>query len=321
MTTAFPNATAALGFVTDQTFRIATEVERAEYPAIDINDLVVVETAGDPWANGIARFTLDGTGQARWYAGGANSMPLADVQTGSSVFAYDLGALGYEFNLDSVNKARLAGINLSDELAFYAREGAEQFIYYVGLLGDPLRGLTGLINNAQIVQGNVPADGVQNGISAGTAASRLFANKTPQQILRDLNSLIVAPFNASNQIAMADTVLLPFSVMQYLDITVIPNTSETLLTFLNRSNSYTARTGQAIRIRGLRELETAGAGATKRMIAYARNGRVAKFHMPMPFQFLPVWQNGPMNWLVPGIFRIGGTDWTRPASATYADGI
>jgi hypothetical protein len=321
MTTAYPNATAALGFVTDQTYRIATEVERAEYPAIDINDLVVVETEGDPWANGITRFTLDGTGQARWYNGAANTMPLADLNKGSTNFAYELGALGYEFNLDNVNKARLAGINLSDELAFYAREGAEQFIYYVGLLGDPNRGLTGLINNPGIVQGNVAADGVQNGVTAGTPASRLFANKTPAQVLRDLNALIVAPFNASNQIVMADTVLLPFSVMQTLDLTVIPNTSETLLTFLNRANSYTARTGQPLRIRGLRELETAGAGGTKRMIAYARNGRVAKFHMPMPFQFLPVWQNGPMNWLVPGIFRIGGTDWTRPASATYADGI
>jgi hypothetical protein len=313
MTTAFPNAQAALGFVTDQTYNIATEVERMEYPAIDINDLLVVNTQGDPWANGVVTYTLDGAGQARWYNGAANTMPLANINRGRIDFPFELGALGYEFNLEEVNKARLAGINISDEKAYYAREGAEQFIYYVGIQGDALRGIKGLINNAGITQGTVAA--------TGTGSSPLWSTKTPELILADINAVIIAPWNTTNQIAMADTLLLPFSAMQVLDLKVLPNTSETLMAFILRSNSYTARTGQPLKIRGLRELETAGAGGTRRMIAYARNARVAKFHMPMPFQFLPVWQNGPMNWLVPGIFRIGGTDWIRPASAVYADGF
>lgn len=321
MTTAFPNVQAAAGFVQDQTYTIATAVERMEYPGIDINDLLVVETQGDPWANGMTTYTIDGVGQARWWSGGSNNMPLAEVAKGRTDFAYELGAMGYEFNLEEVNKCRIAGINISDEKAFYAREGAEQFIYYVGVLGDPLRNITGLVNNPGITQGNAAATGTGNGTTAGTAASIQWLNKTPEQVLLDINSLIVAPYNASNQILMADTLLLPFTSMQQLDLRVIPGTTQTLMTFITTNNSFTARTGQPLKIRGLRELETAGAGGTKRMIAYARNARVAKFHMPMPFQFQPVWQNGPINWLVPGLFRIGGTDWTRPASATYADGI
>lgn len=321
MTTAFPNAQAAIGYVQDQTYNIATEVERAEYPGIDINDLLVVETRGDPWANGVTTYTLDGAGQARWYNGGANTIPLAEIQKGRTDFPFELGAMGYEFNLEEVNKARIAGINISDEKAFYARQAAEQFIYYVGITGDTLRNIRGLINNAGIVQGNAAAVGTGNGAVAGTAASILWANKTAQQILQDINNLIVAPYNASNQILMSDTLLLPFTAMQQLDLLQLPGTTMTLMAYIMANNSYTARTGQQLRVRGLRELETAGAGGTRRMIAYSRNARVAKFHMPMPFMFLPVWQNGPMNWLVPGIFRIGGTDWLRPASATYADGF
>jgi hypothetical protein len=321
MTTAFPNAQAALAFVTDQTYNIATTVERAEYPEIDLNDLVVIETAGDPWANGITTYTLDGVGQARWYNGGSNTMPMSEIQKGRTDFPFDLGALGYEFNLEEVNKARIAGINISDEKAYFARQGAEQFIYYVGLLGDALTQRGGLINNPGIVQGNAAAVGTGNSAVAGTPASILWANKTPEQVLADLNGLIVAPYNASNQILMADTVLMPFSAWQSLTIRVLPNTSQTLLDFILKANAFSQRTGQPLKIRGLRELETAGAGGTRRMIAYARNGRVAKFHMPMPFQFQPVWQNGPINWMVPGLFRIGGTDWIRPASATYADGF
>jgi hypothetical protein len=321
MTTAFPNAQAALSFVTDQTFRIATDVERIEYPGIDINDLMVVETEGDPWANGVTTYTLDGTGQARWYNAGANTIPLAELSKGRTDFPFQLGALGYEFNLEEVNKARIAGVNISDEKAFYAREGAEQFIYYVGVLGDNIAGKGGLIQNSGIVQGNVAAVGTGNSAVAGTPQSRLWQNKTPQQTLNDINNLIVAPYNASNQILMSDTLLLPFTGLQYLETNTLPGQTETIMSFIARTNSYTARTGQPLRIRGLRELETVGAGGTRRMIAYARNARVVKFHMPMPFQFQPVWQNGPMNWLVPGIFRIGGTDWRRPASATYADGF
>jgi len=321
MTTAFPNAQAAFAYVQDQTYRINEVIERAEYPGIDINDLLVVETQGDPWSNGVTTYTIDGVGQARWWNGGSNQMPLAEIQKGRTDFAYELGALGYEFNLEEVNKARIAGINISDEKAYYARQGAEQFIYYVGISGDPLRNLTGLINNAGIVQGNAAAVGTGNGAVAGSPQSILWANKTADQVLADVNNLIVAPYNASNQILMADTLLLPFTAMQALDLRVLPNTSETLMAFIMRSNSYTARTGQQLRIRGLRELETAGSGGTRRMMAYSRNARVAKFHMPMPFGFQPVWQNGPINWLVPGLFRIGGTDWTRPASATYADGF
>lgn len=313
MTTAFPNAQAALGFVTDQTYNIATEIERVEYPGIDINDLMVVNTQGDPWANGITTYTLDGNGQAYWYAGGANTMPLAEVSKGRTDFPFEMGALGYEFNLEEVNKARVAGINISDEKAYYARQGAEQFIYYVGLIGDNVRGIKGLINNTSITQGTVAP--------TGTGSSSLWANKTPDQIIADVNGLIVAPFNASNQILMSDTLLLPFTAMQSLETRTMPNTTETVLSFIKKNNSYTLRTGQELRIRGLRELETAGSGGTRRMIAYSRSNRVVKFHMPMPFQFLQVWQNGPMNWLVPGIFRIGGTDWIRPASAVYADGF
>jgi hypothetical protein len=43
--------------------------------------------------------------------------------------------------------------------------------------------------------------------------------------------------------------------------------------------------------------------------------------MPMPHHFLPVWQDGPMDFLVPGIFRLGGIEIRRAAVFRYADGV
>jgi len=46
-----------------------------------------------------------------------------------------------------------------------------------------------------------------------------------------------------------------------------------------------------------------------------------KFHLPMPFNFLPVYQDGPFNYAVPGIFRTGGVELLTTAAIRYMDGV
>jgi hypothetical protein len=57
------------------------------------------------------------------------------------------------------------------------------------------------------------------------------------------------------------------------------------------------------------------------MVAYRRNPQVLKLHVPMPHRFLPVYQDGPLNFVVPGVFRLGGLDIRRPKEVRYGDGI
>jgi hypothetical protein len=56
-------------------------------------------------------------------------------------------------------------------------------------------------------------------------------------------------------------------------------------------------------------------------VAYKRDPRVLKLHLPMRHRFLPVWQTGPITFDVPGIFRTGGTEIRRPGAVRYFDGI
>ena len=80
-------------------------------------------------------------------------------------------------------------------------------------------------------------------------------------------------------------------------------------------------TGMPLTIRAVRGLETAGAAGVNRMVAYRRNPQVLKLHVPMPHRFLPVYQDGPLNFVVPGVFRLGGLDIRRPKEVRYGDGI
>jgi len=80
-------------------------------------------------------------------------------------------------------------------------------------------------------------------------------------------------------------------------------------------------TGRNLTLRAVRGLETAGTGATEQMVAYRRDPQVLKLHIPMPHRFLPVYQNGPLRWVVPGVFRLGGLDIRRPMEVRYVYGI
>ena len=108
--------------------------------------------------------------------------------------------------------------------------------------------------------------------------------------------------------------------LAYLNSQTMSSTnSETILSFVKRTNIYTLLTGQELMIRAVRQLSTAGASGGQRMVAYKRSPRTLKFHLPMPHKFLPIWQNGPMNFLVPGIMRTGGVEILKPGAMRYAD--
>src|SRR5690606_21293849 len=98
-------------------------------------------------------------------------------------------------------------------------------------------------------------------------------------------------------------------------------TMDTILSFVQRTNIYTQTTGRPLTIRSARELGTAGAGGNGRLVAYKNDAETVRLHLPMPHQFLPVYQDGWANWVIPGIFRTGGIEVSNTAAFRYVDGI
>jgi hypothetical protein len=140
--------------------------------------------------------------------------------------------------------------------------------------------------------------------------------------LRDFNNALIGVFTGTNTVEMADTVLLPFTTLSYMAATPMSATnSETILSFIERTNLYRQRTGQNLDIRGVLGLDAAGAGSTRRMVVYANREDVVKTLLPMPHRFMPVFQDGPIHFEVPGLFRTGGVDVLRPSAFRYLDGI
>jgi hypothetical protein len=226
---------------------------------------------------------------------------------------FHLAGCGYELSLQEVNRASKMGVDINSRDASGARKIGEKFIYDRAMTGSTEKGFTGLLNNATVPTANVPAD--------GTGSVTAWSAKNADQKARDINLALTDVYTATKETELADTLLLPTSSFLDASTTRMGDTGMTVLAFLQQNNAYTAITGQPLNIMPARELETAGAGGTKRMVAYARNPGVLEFFLPGAFTFLPLHPLSSMSWRVDGIMNVGQTEIYRPKGVSYRDGI
>ena len=302
----------ALGFLVSQVSHIETQVWETKYPDITYQDLIPVDTSAGEWVKSVTYYSTDKAGAARWINGQARDIPMVSTNREKHETAVEMAGIGYDYSLEEINQARSLGINLSADEAMAARRAYEEYVESVAFSGDTEKGFEGLINNSNVTAANVAND--------GTGSATAWTTKTPDLIMRDINAGITGIWTASKTVELADTILLPLAQYAYLTNTRIADTSMTIFEWIQRNNVYTAQTGQPIRIRAMRQLDGAGASSTDRMITYRNDPSVLKLHIPMPLMFMPP-QQVVMQFLVPGIFRLGGTDIRRPGSVRYSDGI
>jgi hypothetical protein len=305
----------SMNFLISQQSIIEPTVYQMRYQEIQYPTLVPVDTSAPEWINSVTYFSMDGVGQAQWFSGKAHDMPNVDLSREKFETGVHMAGIGYGYDLEELGKAQLLGMNLTSDKASLARRVSEEKIDQVAFGGDATKGFTGLVNATTPTATTAPAD--------GTGSATTFVSKTPDQVLRDINGQLTGIFTGTLGGEIADTLLLPYSVLLDLSTRRIDAVNQTtILEWVERNNIYTRTTGQPLTIRGLfGYLDTAGAGATKRMVAYRRSPDVLKMHVPMPFRFFPAWQTGPMRFDVPGVFRLGGVDIKRPKAVRYLDGI
>lgn len=306
------DAQVGLAFLTPQLYRIETEVYMTKYPSFDINRFMSVDSSGDMWDVGTVFYSMDQVGQAEFFSGAAFDMPYASAKMAQFSHGFHLAGIGYEWNTQEMQRAARLGRSLSSDKAAAAKMAADRFIYGVAMTGQTPRGeaekgWTGFANNASAPSAQVAND--------GTGSSRLWTAKTEDQILRDINDALTAVETGTGETMVADTLVLPTTKYNYIATKRISNTSTTVLQFLQANNLA----GEALTILKSRALETAGTGSTARMVAYANNPQVLKFHLPGPHTFLPPFQKSSMVYEVGGIMNVGGVEVRLPKGMVYRD--
>jgi hypothetical protein len=302
------DAQAALGFVISQTAHIEPSVYAMKYADIQYSQLIPVDTSAHPFAKTVTYFSSDKAGVAGWINGNADDIPMADTEHSQFETSVFTAGIGYGYGWEEINQAQMLGIALTADKANAARRASEEMIDRVALLGDTSKNFEGLYDHSAVT-----ATGATNGSWASVTDE--------DEILTDVNDGLTNVQSATNNVVMADTLILPYTSFNLVASRRLGDTAMTVLEFLRMNNVYTATTGQQLTIRAARGLDAAGVSATARMIAYRRSPEVLKLHIPMPHRFLPVWQTGPLRWDVPGVMRFGGLDIRLPNEISYIDGI
>lgn len=317
------NDAQALAFIQAQAFKVNQQVYEARFPDWDFGRLVFVDTTGPAWSPGVLTYTSDLTGSAKWQSGYSKDIPLADVGQAMQTSTFHLAAIGYQYNIEEVNTAYQVGAPLSARRARAAKLAYTKFMWDLTIQGSAEKNKAGLINNAGVTPVAATNDGT--GSARHWIANDGTVTKTATQILRDVNQALTAINVATNTLEYADTILLPMEAFNLIASTPFNSLgNDTILSWLLKTNVYTLSTGRPLTIRAVPFLRTASTQTVVgggRMVAYKNDQNYVKLDLPMPHQFLPVYQDGPLNWQVPGIFRTGGLDYQTLATFYYLDGI
>lgn len=306
------DAQAAMGFVVSQTTHVESQVYQMKYPDIQYPKLIPVDTSAHPFAKSVTYYSSDKAGKADWINGNSDDIPLASTEKSKFETAVYTAGIGYSWGWEEIQQAQMLGVNLPAEDAMAARRAYEEMVDRVALEGDAEKGFSGGLFNYSTVTANAADNGD-------------WENATALQINKDINDAIGNIYTETNTTGIADTLVLPFSKYLYIASTPMSvDNNMTILNFVRQNNIYTAQTGQPLTIVSARGLDDAGVSVSPdgaRMVAYRRSPEVLKMHIPMPHRFLPVYQDGPLHWVVPGVFRLGGLDIRLPKEVTYVDGI
>ena len=278
--------------------------------------VIPVSSEVNPGAESITYYQYEPTGMAKIISNYSTDLPRADVK--GKPFTSPVKSLGdsYGYSVQDIRAARMAGKPLEQRKANAARSAIDQAINKLAYFGDAKHNLVGLFTHPNVTSYTLPTDGTLNGTTAGTAAAAKFINKTPDQVLRDLNGMVNKVIELTQGVETPDTLLLPPTV--YGDLATRPrsdNSDTTILDFFLKNSPYVKK--------AMPVSETKGAGTTTDndlVMMLSQDPDKLTLEIPQPFEQFPPQMKG-LEFEIPCHARIGGVIMYYPLSAIKASGV
>jgi len=185
-------------------------------------------------------------------------------------------------------------------------------------VGDVNFGVPGLVNNDSVI---VPAS-----VDPGAALSTKFANKTPDEILADLNEAITSVWAASAWAKTPNRVMMPPLQFGYLATTKVSAAGDrSILRYLLENNVVAQQEGE-LDIYPSKWLIGRGVGGTPtventvdRFVVYHKDPQVVRFPktalIRTPVTYLGLWQSTTY------FGKMGQVEFVYPETVAYRDGI
>jgi hypothetical protein len=284
---------------------ILTATIDVEYPELKARTLIPINTESPSGTTSITYRQFDKVGLAKIVANYAEDLPRVDILGQESTSKVHVIADSFGYSVLDLKRAQLVGISLDQKKAMTAREAALRCENKAAFLGDTRYGMTGMLACTNGVHCTLLSD--------GTGASKLFSEKTADQLVRDIEALLNAPGEATYDIESPDTVLLSprcYNILKGKKIGV--DSGMTVLKFLKENNP-------SVNFVKVNEL-TNYANSVDRIIAYRRDPSKVEMHVVSDFTMLNPQDSG-LELVVPCFQEFGGVTVYKPLSFAYEDGV
>lgn len=287
-----------LEFIKSQTYDV-------KYPELKARKLIPVSNEVSSGATTVTYETFDQLGMAKIIANYAKDLPRADVK-GTEVITpvRSIGA-SYGYTVQDIRAAQFANKPLTTRKANAAKRSIMQKENAIAFTGDASHGLLGLVNHPNIGEHTLLAD--------GTASSKTFASKTPDEVVRDLNAMVKQVITTTKGAELPDTLLLTTDIYADTSTRRMTDTNESILSYFLRSNPSVRN------VDWLNELDGAGDGGVDRILVYKRDPQALTLEIPQDFEQFPVQEKG-LEYEVPCHSRCAGVIIYYPLSICFADG-
>lgn len=240
---------------------------------------IPIQTGGG-WVDYVSAMTVasgitGGSGSGPVHAGGANSLPIVQVNMDKGIFKAHIFAAALRVMFVDMQKAGFVGRPLDQLLQEGMRLAYDKHMDEHTYMGLEDYGTTGLLNNSDITETTVSDNG---------SGSTHWADKTPRQILDDVNSGILTVWEAAeyDPSALPNHILLPYA--QYAHILNTPVTdlaTETIFDYIQKNN-VSVKNGGSLYIGAARWCKGAGTEGMDRMAVYVNSERFLKLDELVP---------------------------------------
>lgn len=243
-----------------------------------------------------------------------NTTTLPGVSINGERVTLPLRLLGQEVSYTSVEleRSQLIGQPIDAQkfnaLNVLYQMNTDEMVY----IGDSAVGAEGLLNSTLVTAASVTAD--------GSGSSTLWSTKTPDQILRDVNDMITAAWQASGFSVCPDKLLLPPAQYAYIasqKISTAGNVS--ILTFLEDNSISLRVNGRKLEIQPVKWLTGRGTAGADRMVCYTNDEDRVRFPMVPIRRETPYYLGIKFN--APYIWAFGEVEFVYPETVIYRDGI
>lgn len=242
---------------------------------------IVIETGGG-WVDYVSAMAVSygitgGAVDSPVTAGGANGIPTVQASVDKGVYKAHVFAAALRVMFQDMQRSNYIGRSLDNLLQDGVRMAYDKHMDANVYVGIETYGTTGLVNNPNATETTAASNGA-------TSPSTKWADKTPEQILKDINDALAAGWAANeyDETAIPNHILIPYEQYLYIMTTKVTDlATETIYDFLMKNNAAT-KAGGDLFIGATRWCKGAGTGSTDRMVVYNNDRRFVKMDELVP---------------------------------------